>query len=122
MAVDHLIGTEDDGDDGTFADPWVFLGTAAGAIVLTALLFRLAVRGDDPLGASTRAIACGLLAVLSLPLLFLAVPFPFAGAAIALGLIGRESRRRRLAAGGIVLGALVLALGAAAYAFELLAR
>ena len=52
---------------------------------------------------------------------FLAVPFPFAGAAVALGLIGREGRRRGLAGAGIVLGAVVLVLGAGAYAFELLA-
>ena len=121
MAVDHLIGTEGDGDEGTFADPWVFLATSAGALVLTALLFRFVVRSDDRHRAPTRAIACGLLAVLSLPLLFVAVPFPFAGAAVGLGLIGREGRRRRVAAAGIVLGALVLALGAGAYTFELLA-
>ena len=121
MAVDHLVGTEDNGDEGTFADPWVFLGTSAGALVLTALLFRFVVRSDDPLRAPSRAIACGLLAVLSLPLLFLAVPFPFAGAAVALGLIGREGRRRGLAAAGVVLGGLVLVLGAGAYTFELLA-
>jgi hypothetical protein len=121
MAVDHLIGTDDDGDDRTFADPWVFLATSTGALVLTALLFRFVVRSDDPHGAPTRAIACGLLAVLLLPLLFLAVPFPFAGAAVALGLIGREGRRRGLATAGIVLGALVLALGGGAYTFEVLA-
>jgi hypothetical protein len=85
------------------------------------VLFRLIVRSDDPLRAPTRAIACGLLAVLSLPLVFLAVPFPFAGAAIALGLRGREGRRRGLATAGIVLGAVVLALAVAAYTFELLA-
>ena len=90
MAVDHLIGTEDGEGDGTFADPWVFLATSAGAIVLTALLFRFVVRSDDRQQAPTKAIACGLLAVLSLPLLFLAAPFPFAGAAVALGMIGRE--------------------------------
>jgi hypothetical protein len=79
------------------------------------------VRSDDRHRAPTKAIACGLLAVLSLPLLFLAVPFPFAGADVALGLIGREGRWRGLAAAGIVLGAFVLALGAGAYTFEVLA-
>jgi hypothetical protein len=120
MAVDHLIGTED-GEEGTFADPWVFLATTAGALVLTALLFRFVVRTDDPHRAPTRAIASGLLGVLSLPLLFLALPFPFAGAAVALGLVGREGKKRGLAAAGMVLGALVLALGVGAYTFELLA-
>jgi hypothetical protein len=45
MAVDHLIGTGDDGDKGFFADPWVFLATSAGALALTALLFP--VRGSQ---------------------------------------------------------------------------
>jgi hypothetical protein len=122
MAVDHLIGT-DDGDDERFAEPGVFVGTAAAAIVATFLLFRFVVRGsvDKPDRAATKAIACSLLAVLTLPLLFLAAPFPFAGAGIALGLIGRDGRRRRLATAGVVLGAGVLALGVGAYLFALVA-
>jgi hypothetical protein len=50
-----------------------------------------------------------------MPLLFLAVPFPLAGGGIALGLIGREGNRRRLSTASVVIGALVLALGLAAY-------
>lgn len=120
MAVDHLIGTDDD-DNERFAEPGVFAGTAAAAIVATFLLFRFVVRSsaDEPDRAATKAITFGLVAVLTLPLLFLAAPFPFAGAAIALGLTGREGRRRGLATAGLVLGAGVLALGVGAYLFAL---
>ena len=88
MAVDHLFGT-DDGDGERFAEPGVFFGTAAAALIATFLLFRYVVRraADEPDRAATRAIACSLLAVLALPLLFLAAPFPLAGAGVALGLI-----------------------------------
>jgi hypothetical protein len=122
MAVDHLIGTDDD-DNERFAEPGVFVGTAAAAIAVTFLLFRFVVRGsaDEPDRAATKAIAFGLLAVLMLPLLFLAAPFPFAGAGIALGLIGRDGRRRGLATAGLALGAGVLALGTGAYLFALVA-
>jgi 4-amino-4-deoxy-L-arabinose transferase-like glycosyltransferase len=121
MAVDHLFGT-DDSDDERFAEPGVFIGTAAAAVVATVLLFRLVVRGsaEEPDRAATKAIACSLLAVLTLPLLFLAAPFPFAGAGIALGLIGRDGRRRGLATAGLVLGLGVLVLGVGAYLFALI--
>jgi hypothetical protein len=117
MAVDHLFGTEDDEDDERFAEPGVFVGTASVALVATGLLFRFVVRpsADDPERAAIKAIACSLLAVLALPLLFVAVPFPLAGAGVALGLIARDGRRHRLAAAAIALGAGVLVLGVAAY-------
>jgi hypothetical protein len=123
MAVDHLIGTEPDegGEENTFAEPGVFVGTAVGALIVTLLLFRYIVRRTDPDRAGTQAITCGLLAILALPLLFLAVPFPLAGAGLALGLIGREGRRRGLATAGTAIGAVVLGLAGGAYAFELFA-
>jgi hypothetical protein len=123
MAIDHLFGTDDDGDTERFAEPGVFLGTAAAALIATLLLFRFVVRRTvgEPYRAATRAIACSLLAVLALPLLFLAAPFPLAGAGVALGLIGREGRRRRLATTGVVLGLAVMVLGVGAYLFDLLA-
>lgn len=123
MAVDHLFGTDDDGETERFAEPGVFFGTAAGALIATLLLFRYVVRrtAHEPERAARRAIVCSLLAVLALPLLFLAAPFPLAGAGIALGLIGREGRRRRLATAGVVLGLAVMVLGVGAYLFDLLA-
>jgi hypothetical protein len=57
----------------------------------------------------------GVLAVATVPLLFAAVPFPLAGAAIALGLMGREGSGRGLSTAAVVVGALVLALGLGVY-------
>jgi hypothetical protein len=123
MAVDHLIGTEPDegGEESTFAEPGVFVGTSAGALIVTLLLFRYVVGQTDPDRAGRQAFMSSLLAILALPLLFLAVPFPLAGAGVALGLIGREGRRRGLATAGAAIGALVLVLAGGAYAFELVA-
>jgi hypothetical protein len=122
MAVDHLFGT-DDSDDERFAEPGVFVGTAAAALIATFLLFRYVVRPavDEPERAATRAIACSLLAVLTLPLLFVAAPFPLAGAGLALGLVGREGRRRGLATTALAVGLGVLLLGVAAYVGALVA-
>lgn len=121
MAIDHLIGTEDEPGESQAAEPIVFVATAGLALTLTAVLFRFVIRpaSRDPDGAARRAILYSVLAVVTVPLLFLAVPFPFAGAAIALGLIGRDGRRRRLATTGAVIGALVVALGLGVYVAEL---
>ena len=102
MAIDHLIGTEDEaGDDPGLADPAAFLISVA------------------PERAARKAIACALLAVPAMALLFLGLPFPLAGAAIALGLIARDGSRSRIAAAAVVVGALVIALGAGAYVVAL---
>ena len=121
MAIDHLFGTDDDGD--RFAEPGVFVGTALAALVATVLLFRFVVRPavGEPDRAATRGLVCSVLSVLALPLLFVAAPFPFAGAGVALGLIGREGTRRGRATAAVVLGCLVGALGLAAHVYELLA-
>ena len=63
---------------------------------------------------------CSLLAVPLLALLFLGLPFPLAGAGIALGLLGREGTRRRIATAAVAIGALVIALGAGAYVVALI--
>jgi hypothetical protein len=123
MAVDHLFGTGEEDDGERFAEPGVFAGTALAAVLATFLLFRFVVRAavGQPDRAATRALIWSGVAVLTLPLLFLAAPFPFAGAGIALGLIGREGRRQRLATAAVLIGGAVLALGVAAYLFALLA-
>jgi hypothetical protein len=121
MAVDHLIGTEAERDESQAAEPIAFVAATALALALTFVLFRFVVapaRGD-PDGAGKRAILYSVFAVVTVPLLFLAVPFPFAGAATALGLIGRDGRRRRLATTGAAIGVLVIALGVGAYVAEL---
>lgn len=117
MGIDHLIGTEDDGDDSWADDPVAFFISAGIALALTFVLFRFVVAPTraDPDRAGRRAIVYGVFAILTVPLLFLAVPFPFAGAALALGLTGRDGRRRRLATAAAVIGVLVLAVGLGAY-------
>jgi hypothetical protein len=115
MAIDHLVGTE--GDDSWPVDPVAFFISTAIALTLIVVLFRFVVAPAraDPDRAGKRALLYGVLAVVTVPLLFLAVPFPFAGTAAALGLIGRDGRHHRRATAGVVLGALVVALGLAAY-------
>jgi hypothetical protein len=119
MAIDHLIGTESEPDDDPgLADPATFLISVALSLTLAALLFGVVVRRgarDDPDRAARKAIACSLLAVPAIALLFLGLPFPLAGAGIALGLLGREGSRRRLATAAVGISALVIALGAGAY-------
>jgi hypothetical protein len=111
MAFDHLIDVE----EGFPADPPAFL--IAVAIILALALFvfgRLVPRtktGPAPAErAARRGFACGVLAVPSIGLIWLGVPFVVAGGAIALGLLGRGSDKPRLATAGILLGSAVLAV------------
>ena len=121
MAIDHLIGTEDEPGESQAAEPVAFVATTVLALALTAVLFRFVVAPTrrDPDRAATRAILYSAFAVVTVPLLFLAIPFPFAGAAVALGLVGRDGRRRRLATAAVVIGALVVVLGLGVYVAEL---
>ena len=123
MAVDHLIGTSEPNEPGV-EDPGAFVLSVGVGLVLVALFFGLVVgraARDEPDESTLKAVAFSLLAVLTLPLLFLAVPFPFAGAGLALGLHARDGRRWVLATAAVVVGAFVLALGVVAYLTGLLA-
>jgi hypothetical protein len=107
MAVDHLLG-----DDPGLEDPPAFLISAAIILATATLLFGLVVRrARNPRHAS---LIVALLSVLSLPLIWLGVPFAVAPAAIALGLRGEG----RLAMGAIATGALVLLLVTGAYVYS----
>jgi hypothetical protein len=124
LAVDHLIGTEDEpGDESGLADPGAFVLGVLLSLALLAVLFAVVVRRAraDPDDAAGKALASSLLAVPALALLFLGLPLPFAAAGIALGLRGREGGRRRVATAAVAIGALVLALTAAAYVAALVA-
>jgi hypothetical protein len=125
MAIDHLIGTEDEpGDDPGLDDPAAFLISVTLSLLLAALLFGVVVRRaarDDLSRVATKAMAYSLLAIPALALLFLGVPFPLAGAGIALGLLGREGRRSGLATAAVAIGVLVISLGAGAYVAALVA-
>ena len=67
MAIDHLIGTEDEpGDDPGLADPTAFLISMAISLLLAALLFGVVVRRaarDDPGRVAIKALVYSLLAV-----------------------------------------------------------
>jgi hypothetical protein len=107
MAVDHLLG-----DDPGLEDPPTFLISAAIILVIATLLFGLVVRrARDPRRAS---FIVAVLSVLSLPLIWLGVPFAVAPAAIALGLRGEG----RLAIAAITTGVLVLLLVTGAYVYS----
>lgn len=125
MAIDHLIGTEDEpGEDAGLADPPAFFISAALSLVLAAFLFGVVVRRasrDDAEAAARKAIICAGLAIPVMALLFLGLPFPLAGAAIALGLLARQGVRRTMATAAIVIGGLVLALATGAYVAALIA-
>jgi hypothetical protein len=111
MAMDHLFGTESEPGESWPVDPAAFALSMAIALALTAVLFRFVVSPARPENAAKRAVVCSVLAVVTVPLLFLAVPFPFAGAGMALGLVGHTRLGRAAAA----VGALVLAVGLVAY-------
>jgi hypothetical protein len=124
MAIDHLIGTESAPGETGLADPETFLISVGLALALMVVLFGVVIRRatrDEPENAALKAVAYSVLAVVTIPLLFIAVPFPLAGAGIALGLIARDSPSRRLAIAAVVVGVLVLVLGAGAYLAALLA-
>src|ERR687897_2221407 len=97
MAVDHLIG-----DDPGLEDPPAFLISAAIILAITTLLFgRVVRRARDPSRAS---LIVALLAVASLPLIWLGVPFAVAPAAIELG----KRANGRSAWAAVAIGSVVL--------------
>jgi hypothetical protein len=107
MAVDHLLG-----DDPGLEDPPAFLISAAVILITAAVLFGLVVRRT---GNPRRAgLIVAILAVLSLPLIWLGVPFAVAPAAIALGLRGEG----RTATAAVAIGVVVLSLATGAYVYS----
>jgi hypothetical protein len=111
MAIDHWFGTESEPGESAPVDPATFVISTGVALALTALLFLLVVKPAPAERAARRAIVCSALAVVTLPVLWLALPFPFAGASLALGL----GARGRLGTAAAIIGALILVLGLIAY-------
>jgi hypothetical protein len=108
MVFDHLIPD----------DPVAFgISVALSAVVAAFLFLRVIPRtkaAEEPEElAAKRALICGLLAVPALVLVWVGIPFPVAGGAIALGLIGCRGPRRRRALVAIALGLVVLVLATA---------
>jgi hypothetical protein len=107
MAVDHLLG-----DDPGLEDPPTFLVSAAIVLVIAAVLFGFVVpRAHDP---PRTGFIVAMVSLLSLPFIWLGVPFAVAPAAIALGLRGEG----RLATAAIVIGAVVLLVVTGAYVVQ----
>lgn len=121
MAVDHLLGTEQEEGEGGLADPATFAVTAGLCLVTAALVFgwiapRARARGPERMAAV--ALACSVLAVVpGAAFAWLGFPFVVAGGGIDLGLEARQGARRRVALVAVVVGVAFLALGVVAYAY-----
>ena len=126
MAVDHLIGKSDPGENDSFpVDTPGFVLTSVLSIAVAIALFRFVVRRaatNEARRLARKALIVGVLAIVTIPLLFAGVTFPIAGAAIALGLMTRASGRQRAGAAAVILGTLVLVLGVGVYLDALVRR
>jgi hypothetical protein len=120
MAVDHLLGNESGDEDAGFVDPAAFAISAGLSLVVAAFLFGRVVpraRADGPDRAARVGFACSVVSVLpGIGFLWLGLPFVVAGAGVALGLVGLRGSRKRLAMAAVVVGVIVIALGAGLYA------
>jgi len=113
MVVDHLI----------HGDLAAFVVASAIALTVAAGLFgRVIPRTKASAGAvvlaAKRGILCSGLAVLSIPTLFVGLPFVLGSAGIALGVLGRGGDRHRLAVAAITLGALVVLFSVGVFAVQ----
>jgi len=110
MAFEHVL----DGDP----SPEAFLLSSGLSLALATFVFGYVVpRVKHGPGVATRAAKQGLIvSLVSVPALagiWLGLPFSLAGAGLSLGLLGRTGGQRRLATAAIVVGAIVLLIGAA---------
>jgi hypothetical protein len=109
MVFDHLLG-----DDPGLEDPIAFIVAAVLTIACAFVVFGVVVprtKGSAAPAdrAATRGGVLAVVSVLSISLIWLGVTFPVAGGTLALGLLGRDSSRRRwLAYLAIVIAAIVL--------------
>ena len=111
MFFDHMLDTEE-----PFPADWpAFAISVVLILVVIAIVFGIVVRRTQASPASAdlagkRGLVCSVVSVLSLPGIWLGLPFVIAGGGITLGLLGRDGRGRRMALVAIGLGALVLVL------------
>jgi hypothetical protein len=120
MAIDHHVGTEASaGDDGFPVDPAMFAIAAVLCMATLAALFGWLVprvRAAGPERCARVGLVLSALSVIpGIALLWVGVPFVVAGTGVALGLEGREGRRRIEATAAVVLGALLQVGGVLAY-------
>jgi hypothetical protein len=120
MAVDHRMGD----DAPILEDPAAFLLASLLCVSLALFVFgRLVPRTkesqDAPVLAAKRGFALSVVAAVGMFLLFwLGVPFVLGAGGVALGLVGLEGERRRLATAAAILGGLVVVLGTLGYAAQ----
>lgn len=117
MLRDHWLAS-----DAGIDDPVTFFASVGACAVLAVVLFARVIPGterqpDATDSAARQAIACSILGLVSVPAIFLGFPVILGAAGIALGLIGREGPRRKLAIAAIVIGTLPV-IGGAIYAIE----
>ena len=118
MAIDHLVGTDRTDDDG-LVDPSMFAISVVLSLAVAAVLFGWLVPRERSRGlerAARSGLVCSIASVVpGVAFLWVGFPFVVAGAGVALGLEGRSGRRRVESRAAIVIGGLVLVLGAVAY-------
>jgi hypothetical protein len=125
MAVDHLFGNDPESNDEFPVDPVAFVISVGISALFAAFLFgrvvpRAKARGPESERTAVNAAVCsGLAALPGLGFLWLGFPLVLAGGGVALGLLGRRSRRRRLATAATALGVIVVVLGAGSYLAEI---
>jgi hypothetical protein len=112
MFFDHMVDVEEPFP----SDPPAFAISAVLILVLAAIVFGVVVprtlSAPAPADlAGKRGLVCSILSVLSLPGIWLGLPFVLAGGGITLGIVGRRGRRRRMALAAIAIGVIVLVLG-----------
>jgi hypothetical protein len=118
MAIDHLVGTERTDDDG-LVDPAMFAISVVLSLAVAVVLFGWLVPRElakGPERAARSGLVCSIASVVpGVAFLWVGFPFVMAGAGMALGLEGRRGRRRIESGAAVVIGGLVLVLGAIAY-------
>jgi hypothetical protein len=118
MAIDHVVGT-DRADDQGLVDPAMFAISVGLSLAVAALRFGWLVPRETSRGperAARSGLVCSVVSVIpGIAFLWVGFPFVVAGAGLALGLEGRGSRRRFESRAAVVIGGLVLVVGAAAY-------
>ena len=121
MAFDHLDVLGDDFP----ADPPAFFISSALSLIIAAIAFgfvipRVKADPDPAERAARHGIVWSVVAVVpGLGFVWLGVTFVLAGAGIALGLLGRRGKRKRLATAAVAVGAIVLGLSIVATDVEL---
>jgi hypothetical protein len=118
MAIDHLLGTEREDENG-LADPAMFAISASLCVVAAVLVFGWLVPRSLRAGEARAAVvglACSVGSIVpGVAVMFVGVPLVVAGGGIALGVESRNGPRRIVALAAVVIGSLYITAIAVAY-------